>query len=85
VGQIKDKALNKPNEKKFTLTEGEINTLMQYRQVAQQDLDRLLQDLTSVYLHSIATGRLGYATNCNLGFALNLDSPQDNITITNLG
>ncbi len=84
MGSIKDKALKNKDEKKFTLTEDEINTLMSYRQVAQQELDQMLQRLTSVYLHSVAVGRFGYASNCNLGFKLDLEKPQDNITITNL-
>ena len=39
MGQIKNKALSKDgvSEKKYTLKETEINTLMNYRQVAQQD------------------------------------------------
>lgn len=85
MGTIKNKALSKEAEKKYTLTEEEISTLIQYRQVAQQNLDQMLQQLTSVYLHSVATGRFGYAPNCNLGFKLDLESKQDNIIITNLG
>lgn len=84
MGAIKNKALSNENEKKYTLTETEINTLMQYRQVAQQQLDQMLQRLTSVYLHSVAIGRFGYAPNCDLQFKLDLENPQDNITITNL-
>lgn len=86
MGTIKDKALKKNNgsEKKYTLTETEIDALMQYRQVAQQNLDQLLQHLTSVYLHSVAVARFGYAPNTNLGFKLDLESAEDNITITNL-
>ena len=84
MGKIKDKALNAPNEKKFTLTESEIDTLMQYRAIAQQELDQMLQRMTSVYLDRIAKTRFGYAQNCNLGYALQLDQKQDNITVTNL-
>lgn len=84
MGTIKNKALGKDTEKKYTLTEDEISVLMNYRQVAQQNLDQMLQQLTSVYLHSVATGRFGYAPNCNLGFKLDLESTQDNIVITNL-
>lgn len=82
MGKIKDKALG--NEKKYTLTADEIQTLMQYRQVAQQQLDQMLQRLTSVYLHSVATGRFGYAADSNLGFKLDLEQEQDNITISRL-
>lgn len=87
MGSIKDKALKNSHDKeaKYTLTETEINTLMEYRNVAQQQLDRMLQELTTVYLHSIAVERFEYAPTCNLGFKLELDKPEGNITITNLG
>lgn len=87
MGSIKDKALNKDTDKgkKFTLSELQINTLMQYRQTAQAQLDQMLQQLTSVYLHEVAVTKFGYPANSNLGFALDLENPQDNITITNLG
>lgn len=86
MGQIKDKALKKDNnaEKKFTLTEDEINCLMQYRKVAQQNLDQMLQELTSVYLHQISVSRFGYKSNSDLGFKLDLEQSQDNIIITDL-
>jgi len=84
MGRIKDKVLNTPTGKKFTLTESEIDTLMQYRAIAQQELDQMLQRMTSVYLDGIAKTRFGYAANCNLGYALALDKAQDNITITNM-
>jgi hypothetical protein len=84
MGSLKNKALkaNKEEGKKFTLSETQINTLMQYREVAQVQLDQLLQQLTSVYLHELAVSMFGYASNSNLGFQLELDKPQDNITIT---
>lgn len=85
MGAIKNKALKNNNEKKYTLTETQINTLMQYRQVSQQQLDQMLQQLTSVYLHEVAVNSFGYASNANLGFALDLEKPQDNITVTDLG
>lgn len=86
MGNIKNKALSnsKHTEKKFTLTEEEINCLMQYRQVAQQQLDQMLQQLTSVYLHQVSITRFGYPSNANLGFKLELENLQDNITITEL-
>lgn len=86
MGSIKDKALKKDNseEKKFTLKEEEINCLMQYRQVAQQNLDHMLQQMTSVYLHQVSVGRFGYALNSNLEFKLDIEQTQDNITITQL-
>lgn len=84
MGSIKNKALKNNNESKFTLTEAEINCLMQYREVSQRNLDRMLQELTSVYLHQLAVSRFGYADNSNLGFKLELEEPKNNITITNL-
>lgn len=84
MGTIKNKALKNSAEKKFTLTEEEISCLMQYRQVAQQQLDQMLQNLTSVYLHQVSVTRFGYPSNANLGFKLNLEQPQDNITITTI-
>ena len=82
MGKIKDKMLG--SEKKYTLNENEIDVLMQYRGVAQRNLDQMLQQLTSVYLHSVATDRLGYADNSQLQFKLDLESTQNNITITEL-
>lgn len=82
MGKIKDKALG--NEKKYTLKPEEVQTLIQYRQVAQQQLDQMLQRLTSVYLHSVAVGRFGYEAGSDLGFKLDLEQEQDNITITKL-
>ena len=86
MGTIKDKALKKDNssEANFTLSELQINTLMEYRTVAQQQLDRMLQEMTTVYLHEIAVERFGYAPNCKLGFKLELDKTEDNITVTKL-
>ena len=87
MGSIKDKALKskKTDEKKYTLTETQVDVLMQYRTVAQQNLDQMLQMLTSVYLHSLAVSSFGYAPNCNLEFKLDLERPQDNFTIINVG
>ncbi len=82
MGVIKNKALK--GEKKFTLSEEEINTLMQYRSVAQLNLDRMMQEMTSVYLHSIATSRFGYTSGAQLSYALDLESPKENLTITTL-
>lgn len=84
MGSIKSKALGNNKDKKFTLSETQINTLMQYREVSQRQLDQMLQQLTSVYLHELAVSKFGYAENANLGFKLDLENPQDNITITEL-
>ena len=81
MGAIKNKALKNSSEKKFTLTETEINVLMQYRNIAQLQLDQMLQQMTSVYLQKISVDRFGYAPNSNLGFKLDLEKSQDNITI----
>jgi hypothetical protein len=85
MGQIKNRALKKVETDKFTLNETQMDVLMHYRGVAQQNLDRLLQELTSVYLHSLAVSEFGYKANDNLGFKLELEKSEDNITITNLG
>ena len=84
MGSIKDKALKNNKEKKYTLSESQIDVLMQYRKVAQVDLDRMLQDITSVYLHSIAVSEHGYSSNSNLGFSLALEKPEDNFIVTEL-
>lgn len=84
MGSIKNKAYKNDNESKHTLTEAQINTLMQYRQVAQNGLDKTLQEITSVYLHEVAVNSLGYPPNSKLGFRLALDQSEDNITITSL-
>ena len=86
MGKLKDKAVKtaKTNEKKFTLTQNEVNVLMGYRSIAQNQLDQMLQLMTSLNLHNIAIERFGYSAEDNLEFKLDLDNPQDNITITSI-
>lgn len=83
MGNLKNKALkNDDKTKKFTLKASEIEALKEYRAIAQQALDQTLQTLTSVFLHHIAVDRLGYSQETELSFALDLESKQDNITIS---
>ena len=80
MGKLRDKLVG-GSDKTFTLSPEQIRTLNEYRHVAQQSLDMMLQQLTSVYLQEVAETKFGYSPGAKLGFKLELDKKQDNITI----
>lgn len=85
MGSIKDKALkNDAESQTFTLTQTEINGLLESRKLAQQTLDFMLQNLTTIHLTQVAVGRFGYKETEKLDFKLDLEKKTDNITITKL-
>jgi hypothetical protein len=86
MGKLKDKTLktDKSNAKTFTLNKNQLNALLTYRQIAQTYLDRILQDISVVTLHNIASNDFGYAPDSKLEFNLDIEKTQDNLIITEI-
>ena len=86
MGNLKNKALksDKKAEKKFTLTEKQLHTLLTYRAIAQRQLDNMLQEITTFNLYDIAINNFGYPVDSVLEFKLDIEAKQDNLIITNV-
>ena len=86
MGNLKNKALKneKTNEKKFTLDQKQLHTLLTYRAIAQRQLDNMLQEITTYNLYDIAINQYGYESDCVLEFKLDIESKQDNLIITEI-
>ena len=83
MGKLKNKALKdeKSAEKTFTLTKYEMDTLLNYRTIATQQLDQMLQQITVLNLHNIAIERFGYDPQDKLEFNVDVEKAEDNLKI----
>lgn len=81
MGKIKDN-LGLGKTQTVTLQPSEIKFLLQTRTKLQQELDKILQGVTSDFLHYVAVNRFEYPPDCDLRFNLNPDRSENNLDIT---
>lgn len=83
MGNLKDKALNKSSEKKFTLTDTEFNYISSMHVSRQRIYEEQSKNM-SAFLYYIAGTRLGYGAGTNLEFELDFDNDKHELIVREL-